>query len=299
MNEAKDWIERELPEFSKHREAFRFDNLQAYDWRASQNKGVVLVVHGFSESAVKLQEVCWHFYQLGYDVIAYDQRGHGCSARLCGDPSLVHIDTFESYVRDLAALIDLVKENTSEPVILYGHSMGGAVCAIAASRLCPSLEKVILSSPMVRPQTAGLPYSLAHLIASLLCLNDPAGYVPGSKPYEKESFACSAGTCREFFDWYSEIRQRDIRYQTVAPSCGWLKSTAQVERQLKKTTQFPTCLLIQCKDDAFVVNRRQDWFIEKVHGQKCVFDHVKHEIYNSPDSIRSRYWSVIEQFLRS
>ena len=56
-------------------------------------KGVVVISHGFTESAVKYDEVAYYFLKEGYHVYIPEHCGHGRSYRLTADPSLVHIDT--------------------------------------------------------------------------------------------------------------------------------------------------------------------------------------------------------------
>ena len=45
-------------------------------------RGTVMIVHGFTESAEKFHEMSYNFLQMGMNVFAIDNRGHGRSARL-------------------------------------------------------------------------------------------------------------------------------------------------------------------------------------------------------------------------
>ncbi len=63
-------------------------------------KGVVVISRGFTESAVKYDEVAYYFLKEGYHVYIPEHCGHGRSYRLTADPSLVHIDTWRRYIRD-------------------------------------------------------------------------------------------------------------------------------------------------------------------------------------------------------
>ena len=56
----------------------------AYD--ADQPAGTVVIVHGFTENALKYAELIWSLLHLHFSVIAYDQRGHGRSWREEGLP---------------------------------------------------------------------------------------------------------------------------------------------------------------------------------------------------------------------
>ena len=66
----------------------------------------IVLSHGFCESEEKLRELSWLFLQQGYAVLAYDHRGHGFSAREVADPSVVHVQDFDDYVRDLARVVE-------------------------------------------------------------------------------------------------------------------------------------------------------------------------------------------------
>ena len=69
-------------------------------------KGTVIIVHGFTESAEKYREFAYYLLNFGYDVVLYDQRGHGLSSRDVEDMQLTHIDKFETYVSDLGAVVE-------------------------------------------------------------------------------------------------------------------------------------------------------------------------------------------------
>ena len=97
-------------------------------------KGVVVISHGFTESAVKYDEVAYYFLKEGYHVYIPEHCGHGRSYRLTADPSLVHIDTWRRYIRDfLKACRYIKKAHPDLSLNLYAHSMGGAIGGIAVS----------------------------------------------------------------------------------------------------------------------------------------------------------------------
>ncbi len=53
---------------------------------ADDPKGVIVISHGFTESAVKYDEVTYYFLKEGYHVYIPEHCGHGRSYRLTADP---------------------------------------------------------------------------------------------------------------------------------------------------------------------------------------------------------------------
>ena len=84
-------------------------NVEAYEPEGA--RAVVVVLHGYTESAEKFREMIWYFLHEGWNVYAYDHRGHGHSPRAVADTSITHVDRFEDYVRDLWHLKKVVVED--------------------------------------------------------------------------------------------------------------------------------------------------------------------------------------------
>lgn len=73
----------------------------------------------------------WHLHLL-------DHRGHGKSGRANGDYLVT------DYVRDAVAFIE---QQFSEPVVLYGHSLGAMVAAAVAAAIPQQVRGVVLEDP--------------------------------------------------------------------------------------------------------------------------------------------------------
>lgn len=276
---------------------------------ADQAKGVVVISHGFSESALKYPELIYYFLKENYHVYLPEHCGHGLSYRLTEDPSLVHLDHWSRYSRDLLRIARLVrKAHRGLPLYLYAHSMGGAVAAIAAARDPYMFEKVILSSPMIRPLTGSVPYSAAVRVARAACRSGKAGsYAAGQKPYDgSEVFEASSGLSRPRFERYKNIRRNNLSCQTWSPSYGWVYNAAKMNWYLQKKAWMEIAapvLLFQAETDHLVSNRAQDIFAEKIKKYErtaCTLVRVpgtRHEIFNSPDEILEKYWGMVFAFL--
>lgn len=274
---------------------------------AEPAEGAVLISHGFTESAEKYEETIYYFLKKGFHVYCMEHCGHGYSYRLTDDLSLVHVDRYERYVEDLLFVARKAKEeNHNLPLFLYGHSMGGGIGAAAAARGAAYFDKLILSAPMMRPQTKPVPWKLAQVIAGIACLlGKEKEYVKGQRPYEgTERFEDSAAVSEARFAYYQRKRNEEPLYQTNAPSYGWLRNTGRLNRYLQKEGWkkiTAPVLLFQAEQDAFVSLREQERFAKKLGGrgevQLIKVPGTKHEICRADDAALAFYWENVFAFL--
>lgn len=271
-----------------------------------QAKGCIVMIHGFSESAEKYAELIYYFFRNGYQVYIPDVRGHGRSVRTENDLSLIHIDHYERYLDDLEYLtVNIVKkENPHLPLYLYGHSMGGGICAAFLEKRPDLFPKAILSSPMIRPLTGGIPFGLARIIAiTMSALGKGHQYVAGHHEFRAdETFENSAATSAERYDYYYQKRCADKYFQTSGASYCWLREATGLSAYILKK---PNCrkirtqiLLFQAQQDDFVSRKAQECFAGQVKRVRLVpVAETKHEIYMSSDGVLHDYIEQILTFL--
>lgn len=118
---------------------------QAWDPEATP-RAVVCLVHGLGEHSGRYANMAETLNQGGYAVIASDLRGHGKSGGKRG-----HSPTFESYMDDLALLLDeAAGRYEGLPCFLWGHSLGGVLVTNYVLRRKPQLTAVVITSPGLR-----------------------------------------------------------------------------------------------------------------------------------------------------
>ena len=110
--------------------------------KKSGNKNIAVLVHGMGGTKETVSPIAKTFLDLGYDVVAYDQRNsHENSA---------DYNTFgvlES--KDARAVIDYIKEKYPDGnLILWGESMGALTSLIAAGKDSSNIDYLILESPV-------------------------------------------------------------------------------------------------------------------------------------------------------
>jgi alpha-beta hydrolase superfamily lysophospholipase len=87
---------------------------------ALQSKATIVIVHGLGEHSGRYIHVGDFFARAGFSVLAFDLRGHGLS-----DGRPIFIRRYEDYLADLESAITHLERR--EPLILFGHSLGGQI----------------------------------------------------------------------------------------------------------------------------------------------------------------------------
>ncbi|WP_213779076.1 alpha/beta fold hydrolase [Caballeronia sp. dw_276] len=122
----------------------------------------IALVHGLAEHARRYEALALRLNAAGIELIAMDLRGHGKSPG-----ERVWIDSFNEYLLDTDALLTAAKTTAPSdvPLLLMGHSMGGAIAALyAAERLADSglkLAGLILSSAALKMPASAPRWKLA------------------------------------------------------------------------------------------------------------------------------------------
>jgi len=115
---------------------------------------VTLLTHGYGEHVRRYDYLADKLVAAGAVVYAVDHAGHGRSA---GERVL--ITDFDKVVDDVHLLALRAREEHPDlPVALIGHSMGGLIATRYAQRFGDELNVVVLSGPIIGPQSiiAGL-----------------------------------------------------------------------------------------------------------------------------------------------
>lgn len=276
-----------------------------------ESKGVIVICHGYTESAPKYDEMVYYFLQTGYHVYLPEHCGHGLSYRLTKDPSLVHIDNWKRYVRDFLHVCEYIrKKHPDLSLNLFAHSMGGAIGGIAVAWRPEWFHRVILNSPMIRPRTAKVPWVISASVSGLQCLfGKSEEYVLGQHPYDgSATFETSASTSKPRFKRFNDRRKTHTYMQICAASYGWLFASAEMSWYLKgwawKMYRAPM-LLIQAEQDDYVWGNEICKFarcIQRYEGASCEFLYLpgtKHETYSCGDKTMQYYVNKVLTFFEN
>ena len=130
-------------------------------WAVDRPKAVVVIVHGLGEHSGRYMNIIETMAGKGVSFFGLDHRGHGNSKGIRG-----HIDSFMDYIIDLKMFVNMVHEaHKDTPVIMLGHSLGGAIACRFALTYQNDIDGLILSSaglipsveiPVLKKKAAGV-----------------------------------------------------------------------------------------------------------------------------------------------
>ena len=140
LTEEEEWLEKS----SKFKDVFTnsFDGLKLHAHEVVSNKNTnkwAVTVHGYMTDAFSLSTKALHYYDIGYNILAVDLRGHGKSK---GN----YIGMGYHDAKDLIEWLKYIVSKDSEcEILVHGVSMGAATVMIASSQEeLPRNVKVII-----------------------------------------------------------------------------------------------------------------------------------------------------------
>ncbi|MFW7377204.1 MAG: alpha/beta fold hydrolase [Oligoflexus sp.] len=275
---------------------------------SDQAKAGIVIVHGFGERTEKYFELAYDFYQQGYNVFLYDQRGHGASTRLLTENQAVHVEDFTDYVEDLRIFVSEVipSHQGDKELFVFAHSMGGAVTSRFLVEYPGYFQAAVLSAPMHQIYLKGYPPWIAKTLAATADnLGLGKSYALGQSKPSPWPFEKSAARSRVRWDHYKQLSEKLIPedQQTGGASYRWIRQAFIATDELlahEKLAQLATpILLFQAGVDTWVEEQGQNEFCERVVACQLVrYDEAKHELYREPDESRATYLQSIFDFYK-
>lgn len=175
-------------------------------------KAKIVFVHGFSEHNDGYNAWWPGVAKAGYDVTMFDQRGFGKTAATTKEYG---ITTDDDQFKDLDRVIASVIDDSSVPMILWGHSMGGGIVLnyMVRGTLRDKFAAYIANSPYIVGHPDGpngmfvvklIPIANKVVpgmrqkvkIGPEICTNDPVK----QKSYARDPLRHNTGTVRLFSD---------------------------------------------------------------------------------------------------
>ena len=171
------------------RDSFRHDGLTFSYLDSGGDKPVLLLLHGHFMGASDFEGIAPAFTDR-WRVVALDQRGHGET-----DHTKHH--SIDAYIGDVAALLDHLW--ISDPVVVLGHSWGGAVAYLCAAAQARRFRAMIIEEMnVVRDDHDDFALAWAGVYADKAQLEAKIG--PRLTPYMQKSIRQVEGGWSMTFD---------------------------------------------------------------------------------------------------
>ncbi|WP_298257247.1 alpha/beta hydrolase [uncultured Litoreibacter sp.] len=131
------------------------------------DKGTVLLFPGRTEFVEKYGAAAKSFQDRGFSTVAIDWRGQGLADRALDNRLIGHVDKFNEYQHDVAAVLKALPAlNLPEPMGLFAHSMGGCIGLRALIEGLP-VNAAVFTGPMwdiaLDPLRRGAGWALSSL----------------------------------------------------------------------------------------------------------------------------------------
>lgn len=268
-------------------------------------KGTIVVSYGFTESCLKYYELLYYFYREGYQAAIMDHRGHGRSMREVEDMTVVHVELFSRYVKDLHHFVEKKVKPMADgkPLYLFAHSMGGCIGTFYLEQYPDDFKRAVLTAPMLGVKLGGCPAWAARVLCDMEVFRGKGTerLFTQSAFDPDESFEECSASSEARHAWYMKKRREDENYQTSSGSYYWGKEAINAgefvvsRKQAEKVKA--SVLLFQAEYDSLVKPEPQDRFISRIADGRLVFvPGVRHEIYRAPNEVLQPYLEEIFRF---
>ena len=287
-----------------------YDGLQLawYAYTCDKPVANMVIVHGFTEFALKYEEIITYFLEMGYNCFIFDERSHGYSGSGVEDRRYNHVESFREYSKDLHTIIDKIVRPRANglPIRLFSHSMGGSTCLLYLHDYKPSdIDTVILSSPMIVPRM----YKNIPIPIVKFAIRQSAKETSWDSKFKhtmhfnpNPDYALSHDCSPARFQHNLNLRLSDTNFQNSGSTNRWLMECLNIGETLRNKDFLRAIpqdiLLLEAGEDYVVVPSKYKKVVKYLPSCKhSVYPHSKHSIYNSEDSVIVQYWNEIFDFL--
>jgi len=240
-------------------------------WRpdSTGSRGALVVIPGLKDHAGRYHNFARRLVKGGWCVYAADRRGYGLSG---GGRAYTR---FDDYLDDLEVLIQGVeREERGTPIYLMGHSVGGTIAALFATRKkARALRGTILSAAALRRDDGALAYAgQTKLLAAISSRST-------TYPLDGEHFSRDPSTLKEYAS--------DTLIQGAAPVRAAMELLAAVERVRDRAQDIVMPLLVlHGSEDRVTPQGGSRDFVEMVSSEDktlSIYPGLFHDLLHEPE----------------
>lgn len=270
-------------------------------------RGTIVLMQGRTEFIEKYFETIVDFQKRGFAVATFDLRGQGGSDRLIGNRTLGYVENFDDYWTDLRDFHSgIVLPDCPPPFYLVGHSTGGLIGLLAATRDRLMFDRVFLSSPMV--SLPGLPLSLKWSsrlinIARFLGLSRMPVGRREEKAQSEDRFENNPLTSDKARYMRSvEILAARPELFVGFPTLAWIGSSLAAMRRANEddfpqTLKIPVFICAAALDSVVETRASEALGLRLRAGHHVVIPGARHELFMEADAIRAQVLAAFDAFV--
>jgi lysophospholipase len=275
-------------------------------YNVEEAKGNIVIAYGYTENLERYHEMIYYFMKSGYNVFGVEHRGHGRSGTLgIADKTQINVKDFNQYVIDFKTFMDKVvmQNNEDKKVLLFAHSMGGAIGTKFLEDYPDYFNAAILNAPMFEVHTGNIPQFIANIIVRIeISIGNGGKYVLGKEPYTPEYNMDKIGTSSiNRYKYSDDIIVNNEEFQRGGASYNWTNEAFKVTKEIIKEknaskVKIPV-LLFQAGQDTFVKPGGQNKFAKSAKNCEIKkIENSRHEIYLERDEIQKPYLEQVLDF---
>ena len=249
---------------------YRGHKIFSCEWKPEKKaKAVIALVHGHGEHCGRYQYVADFYTKNGIAVISFDLFGHGKSGGQRG-----HLPEEKAYLSSIDNLLDYASSQYPDlPIILRGHSLGGAIVLWYGLEQKPKINGIIASAPLFASFEPVPPYKL--FLAKTMNSIFPAFSMKSEINTDSLSRDRSVVTKYKADPLVHDLISARLGW-TIIEKGIWLREHAR---------EFPLPLLLMVGTGEKIVNLSDiDEFAKQVPNiDYKIWDGLYHELHNEPE----------------
>ncbi len=247
----------------------------------------LVFIHGWMANWTCFKGMIDYFKKKKYPVVYLDLRGNGLSKK----PTKVHLYKLEYKAEDINQIL---KKEKIKKIILIGHSMGGMVAALFATRYPKKVEKLILIQTYYKnPLNSRLIFFHKHIRFSYKLCKILTRYVRLTKKAIKKR-GIDFGGVRKESD--TRIGLRILLKTALFPSLATLKHILKFNIQKNlKNLKMPVLLIGSKKDQFFPERLIRDYAVKLPDSQVKIIEGTHTRIFKKHKQVSE----IIQRFIKN
>ncbi|WP_415921022.1 alpha/beta fold hydrolase [Tateyamaria sp. SN6-1] len=258
-------------------------------------KGTVLLFCGRTEYVEKYGVAATELTQRGYAIVVVDWRGQGLADRLLQNTSIGHVDDFDDFQKDVAAVLMATRTLAlPEPLYLLGHSMGGSIGLRALYEGLPVVAAAftgpmwgIAMAPYLRPVAWSLGRAMpAAGLGNVLAPGTNITHYVLASPFEDNTLTRDP----EMWEMMKSQLQAHPELALGGPSVTWLRHALDDTYALSQrpSPDVPCVTFVGDNERIVDVPRIHDRMARWPGGTLHVIEEAEHEVIM--EDAASRTW---------